>query len=46
MGLFKDPHGLPVFGLYAFLDYRAEDYGKVVNMELAYQALQKYSYSV
>ena len=29
-------------GLYTFLDYRVEDYEKKINMELAYQALQKY----
>jgi len=35
MGIFKDPQGLQD-GLHAFQDYREEDYGKAVNMELAY----------
>ncbi len=35
MGIFKDPQGLQD-GLHAFQDYRVEDYGKAVNMELAY----------
>ncbi|MBA7525095.1 ATP-dependent RNA helicase DbpA [subsurface metagenome] len=42
MGLFKYPQGLQVSGLHAFPDYREAYYGKAVNMELAYQALQKY----
>ena len=40
--LFRDVHWLQVSGLHAFPDYREIEYGKQVNMELAYQVLRKY----
>ena len=40
--LFRDVHWLQVSGLHAFPDYREMEYGKQVNMELAYQVLRKY----